>query len=85
MSRSKPELLLENALLRHQIIILERQSKRPKLAWRDRALIVLLTSKLRTWKDALVIVQPDTILRWHPDLFRWVWKHRSRWSRLLQI
>jgi hypothetical protein len=24
-------------------------------------------------------------LRWHPDLFRWVWKHRSRWSRLLQI
>jgi hypothetical protein len=52
MTRSKPELLLENALLRQQMIILERQSKRPKLTWRDRTLIVLLASKLRTWKGA---------------------------------
>jgi hypothetical protein len=78
MSRSKPELLLENALLRHQIIILERQSMRPKLTWRDRTLIVLLASKLRTWKNALAIVQPDTVLRWHRDLFRRVWKHKSK-------
>jgi transposase InsO family protein len=78
MPRSKSELLLENALLRHQLVILERQSKRPKFTWRDRALIVLLTSKLRNWKDALIIFQPDTVLRWHRDLFRRVWKHKSK-------
>jgi putative transposase len=78
LTRSKPELVLENALLRQQLIVLKRQTKHPKLAWRDRALIVLLSSKLRTWKSALVIVQPDTVLRWHRELFRWVWERRSR-------
>ena len=79
---SKAELVLENALLRQQIIILERQSKRPRLSWRDRTIIVLLTSRLRTWKAALKIVQPDTVLRAaaarHRDLFRWVWARKSQ-------
>ena len=69
LTRSKSELVLEIALLRQQLIILQRQAKRPKLSWRDRSLIVLLSSKLRTWKDALIIVQPDTVLRWHRELF----------------
>jgi hypothetical protein len=73
LTRSKPELVVENALLRQQLIVLKRQIKYPKLTWRDRTLFVLLSSKLRTWKDALVIVQPDTVLRWHRELFRWVW------------
>ncbi len=78
LTRSKPELVLENALLRQQLIVLKRQIKRPKLTWRDRALFVLLASKLRTWRNALVIVQLDTVLRWHRELFRRVWKRRSR-------
>ena len=78
VTRSNPELMLENALLRQQLIVLKRQVTRPKFTWRDRALFVLLSSKLRTWKQALVIVQPDTVLRWHRDLFRRVWKRRSR-------
>jgi hypothetical protein len=48
LTRSRLELMLENALLRQQIIILERQSKRPRLSWRDRTIIIFLTSKLRT-------------------------------------
>ena len=52
MTRSKSELILENALLRQQLIVLKRQTKRPKLTWKDRSLIVLLASKLRTWKKA---------------------------------
>jgi hypothetical protein len=43
-TRSKLELMLENALLRQQLIVLERQVKRPKLTWRDRGLMVLLSS-----------------------------------------
>ena len=78
LTRSRLELMLENALLRQQLIVLKRQVKGPKFTWRDRALFVLLASKLRTWKNALVIVQPDTVLRWHRDLFRWVWKRKSK-------
>ncbi len=78
LTRSKSELLLELALLRQQLTILQRQSKRPKLAWRDRALIVFLSSKLRTWKNALIIVQPDTVLRWHRELFNHFWQRKSK-------
>ena len=69
---------MENALLRQQLIILRRQVRRPRLTWRDRTLFVLLASKLHSWKQALVIVQPETLLRWHRDLFRRVWKRKSR-------
>jgi len=50
LTRSRLKLMLENALLRQQLIVLKRQTKRPKLTWRDRTLFVLLSSKLRTWK-----------------------------------
>jgi putative transposase len=73
-ARSKSQLMLENALLRQQVIVLERQVKRPQLNWRERGIMVLLASKLRNWKSALIIVQPDTLLRWHRDLFRLVWR-----------
>jgi putative transposase len=78
LTRSKRELMLENMLLRQQLIVLKRQMKRPALSWRDRTLFVLLASKLPTWKQALVIVQPETLLRWHRELFRWVWRRKSR-------
>ncbi len=77
-TRSKSELMLENALLRQQLIVLDRQVKRPQLSWRERSIIVLLASKLRGWKQALVIVQPDTVLRWHRDLFRLAWRRKSQ-------
>ncbi len=69
LTRSRTELVLENALLRQQLIVLKRQVKRPALTWRDQALFVLLASWLRTWKQTLLIVQPDTLLRWHRELF----------------
>jgi hypothetical protein len=78
LPRSKSELMLENALLRQQLIVLQRQTKRPKLTWRDRALLVLLASKLRAWEQALIIVQPDTLLRWHRNLFRRIWRRKSK-------
>jgi transposase InsO family protein len=70
--------VLENALLRQQLIVLQRQVKRPALTPRDRVLFVFLARRLRSWKQALMIVQPDTLLRWHRDLFRWVWRRKSR-------
>jgi transposase InsO family protein len=76
-TRSKTELMLENALLRQQLIVLKRQVKRPRLSWRERGMIVLLSSRLRGWKEALLIVQPDTVLRWHREWFRWLWRRQS--------
>jgi putative transposase len=69
---------LENALLRQQLSTLQRQTKRPKVTWRDRSLTVLLASKLSAWKEALIIVQPDTVLRWHRELFKRFWKRKSK-------
>jgi hypothetical protein len=41
-TRSKSELMLENALLRQQVIVLDRQVNRPVLSWRERGIMVLL-------------------------------------------
>src|SRR5205823_12841581 len=78
LTRSNHALLVENALLWQQLLVLERQVKRPKLNWYDRALVVVLASRLASWKDALLIVKPDTVLRWHRDLFRWLWRRKSK-------
>ena len=75
--RSRSDLVLENALLRQQLIVLESQVKRPKLTWRDRGLMVLLSSWLKTWREALLIVQPDSVTRWHRDIYRLVWRLKS--------
>jgi len=76
--RSRTELLAENALLRQQIIILRRGMKRPALGRADRLIMVFLARLSRTWRDALHLVQPDTMLRWHRAIFKIVWRRKSR-------
>ena len=63
LAKGKSELLVENALLRQQLIILHRQVKRSACKKTDRFLLVLLARMIRTWKQALFIVQPETLLR----------------------
>src|SRR5258708_16146102 len=78
LGRSKSELMAENALLRHQLVMLKRQVKRPACTKADRLLLVLLARMVRTWKQALVIVQPETLLRWHRQRFRLFWRQKSK-------
>jgi putative transposase len=78
LGRSKSELVAENALLRVPLIILRRQVKRPACTKTDRVLLVLLARMVRTWKQALFIVQPETLLRWHRQGFKLLWKYKSR-------
>src|SRR5437588_11623713 len=82
LSRSKSELVAENALLRQQLIILRRQVKRPACTKTDRMLLVLLASMVHTWKQALFIVQPETLLRWHRQGFKLFWRYKSRAASL---
>jgi deazaflavin-dependent oxidoreductase (nitroreductase family) len=78
LTKGKSELVAENALLRQQLIILRRQVKRPACTKTDRILLVLLARMVRTWKQALFIVQPQTLLRWHRQGFKLYWKDKSR-------
>jgi putative transposase len=77
-TRTRSDLLLENALLRHQLVVLSRSVKRPRLTAADRGLLVLLASRLRSWAGALIIVRPETVLRWHRAGFRLFWRRQSR-------
>src|SRR4051812_30789205 len=78
LRRSKPELVAENAFLRQQLLVLRRSVKRPHCGPADRTLLALLASRVRAWRQALLIVQPDTLLRWHRQLFRGFWRRKSR-------
>ncbi len=81
LTRIRAELIAENVLLRHQLGILRRQVKRPQLTKGDRLGLLFWASRLRDWKQALLIVKPETLLRWHREGFRLFWKLRSRASR----
>ena len=76
--RPRSELIAENALLRQQLIVVRRKIKRPPLDDGDRILMVLLARFNSAWRDALHLVNPDTVLRWHRDLFKLVWRRKSR-------
>jgi putative transposase len=78
LTRSRADLIVENALLRQQLIVLHRQVKRPVFTNRDRFRLVLIARCTRFWEQALHIVQPDTLLRWHRELFRFFWRWKSR-------
>jgi hypothetical protein len=78
LTRSRTDLIVENALLRQQLIVLNRQIKRPQLTNPDRFHLVLLAHFTKFWKQSLHIVQPETLLRWHRELFQTYWRRKSQ-------
>ena len=66
--RSKQELLVENAVLRQQLIVAARRVKKPQFHPSERVLLVALSAMFAQWRQALVLVQPETLLRWHRDI-----------------
>ena len=79
--RSRRQLALENVALRHQLEVLQRNAKRPRLRPSDRALWALLSRFLPNWRRHLAIVQPDTVLGWHRAGWRLYWRWRSNAGR----
>src|SRR5258708_34277459 len=75
--RTKSELMAENALLRLQLIVLERLVKQPAFMPVDRGLLGVLARHLPRWKQALLIVKPDTLLKWPRRGFTLVRRHKS--------
>jgi hypothetical protein len=78
LTRSRTDLVVENALLRQQLIVLNRQVKRPQLTNFDRFRLVFLSHFTKFWKQALHIVQPDTLLRCHREMFGMYWRKKSQ-------
>jgi len=62
--RSHRALALENLALRHQLEILKRNAKRPCLKNRDRILWIILSHCWSDWRQSLMVVQPETVIRW---------------------
>jgi putative transposase len=78
--RVRTELALENLALRQQLVALRRSTPRPRLRPTDRAFGLLLSRIWSRWADALILVKPETVVRWHRAGFRlfWRWKSRAR-------
>jgi hypothetical protein len=73
--------VLENLLLRHQLAVPARPTRqRRRVAFRrlDKLLWVLVRRARRDWRRHLVVVTPDTVVRWHRAGWRWYWRWRSR-------
>src|SRR4029453_19270631 len=82
--RTKARLEAEIILLRHQLNVLRRRvPSNPKLAVADRLVFVWLHRLFPSVLNAVTIVQPETVIRWHRRGFRlyWRWKSRSRGGR----
>jgi putative transposase len=76
---SRRQLILENLALRHQLSVLQASShRRLQLTNLDRALWTMLRHRWSEWKRVLVIVQPETVVRWHRQGFRFYWRWKSR-------
>jgi hypothetical protein len=71
------QLALENLALRHQLTVYKRTVPRPRLRRTDRLLWVGLASAWAGWRQPLLIVTPDTVLRWQRRRFRAHWTRRS--------
>src|SRR6267142_4497583 len=77
--RTLAALLLESIALRHQIAVLERsRTRRPCFRLWDRLFWILFSRWWPQWRDSLIIVQPETVLRWRRDGWSALWRYRAR-------
>ena len=79
--KSKSRLVAENLCLRQQLIVLRRRQARPRLHDADRRFWVLACRWFSGWSDSLIVVKPDTVIRWHRKGWRAYWRWRSSRSR----
>ena len=79
---SRRDTALEVLALRQQVAVLKRQRPRPTLTRLDRFFWTTLRHLWPRWSDVLLIVKPETVVRWHRAGFRlyWRWRSRQRWA-----
>ena len=75
---SRRSLLIENLALRQQLAVFKRQHSRPRLTPSDKIFWLLLRRLWSSWKTALIVVSPETVVRWHRVGFQLYWRLISR-------
>jgi putative transposase len=77
---ARRDLLMENLALRQQLAVLRRRHPQPRFASSDKVFWVVLRGLWSGWKQALILVQPETVVRWHRSGFKlyWTWLSRHR-------
>ena len=74
-------LAIENLVLRQQLAVCKQRVKRPRLRRRDRVFWVWVSGFWPNWQSALIIVQPETVIRWHRQGFKLYWRWKSHKGR----
>ena len=81
----RPKLLLiaDNLCLRQQLLVLHRRKPRPRFKDADRRFWIVACRGFLGWRSSLLILKPETVLRWHRQGWRtyWRWHSRRRGSR----
>jgi hypothetical protein len=80
--RSRMALQIEVLALRHQLAVYQRAGRRPRLGPADRLLWAWLSRAWSGWREALVFVQPRTVINWQHKRFRDYWTRLSRQGRV---
>ena len=73
--------MIENLALREQVAVLKKERPRPALDDLDRAFWIALRASWPGWASRLVIVNPDTVAKWHRDRYRRHWTKISHAHR----
>jgi transposase InsO family protein len=81
--RSRETLLIENLVLRQQLAVFKRQHSRPRLIGMDKCFWIVVRRFWSSWKTALIVVTPDTVVRWHRAGFQLYWRLLSRTRKQL--
>ncbi len=76
--RTDHELVLENMALRQQLAVYKARYPRPAVADADRLFWIALSRWWPRWRDALTIVSPETVIKWHRRGFRAFWRRKSK-------
>src|SRR5262245_31809395 len=80
MLRSPSALAAENLFLRKQLALYVERKKKSRRATDSIRFTLAQLARLFEWRDALMIVKPETLVRWHRKGFRLFWKWKSRSS-----
>jgi len=76
--RSRTALAAENLFLRKQLALYREREVKPRRGSDPLRFTLVLLARWFAWQEALTIVQPATLLRWHREAFRLLWRWRSR-------
>jgi hypothetical protein len=76
--KSRNALVAENLFLRKQLAMFQERCVKPHRAQDSARWLMACLSRLFDWRDALVVVKPDTLIRWHRRGFRLFWRWKSK-------